>query len=187
MKVISSNYSNTVLIDILGNTLPETNIDNSGLHISYVKGMELLASIDQWQVKELLEYWLKIHPKDKLPCRADFDPIDVPRILPHIVMTDIERDPVRIRFRLVGTIITTAFNRELTGLYFDEAFENYAEAEGYTQRTELAMDAVPKHFFGKGKLKYDLDFTSIEWVLLPFAENGKDVDLVIAALSYGGE
>ncbi|MBE7636609.1 PAS domain-containing protein [Sneathiella sp. P13V-1] len=157
------------------------------LHKSYVKGKELLSTITQWQLRELLEYWLEKHPKNRLPKRADFDPIDIPKTLPYIVMMNVERNPFRLKFRLVGTVITNAFNRELTGLYFDESFDNYLEAEGYTQRKEVAEDGEPKYFFGKGKLKYDLDFTSIEWVLLPYAEDGENVDLIIAALSYGGE
>ncbi len=167
--------------------MPANEVEDIVVHASYTKGKELLSSITQWQVKELLEYWLRIHPRNKMPCRADFDPIDIPRILPHIVLMNVEPEPFRLKFRLVGTVVTNAFNRELTGLYFDEAFENYPEAEGYTQRKEVFEEAIPKYFFGKGRLKYDLDFTSIEWVLLPFAEDGENVDLIVAALSYGGE
>ncbi len=156
-------------------------------HQSYVKGLELQKSISQWQVRGILDYWLSIHPKDRLPSRKDFDPIAIPKLLPYVVMTDVEHDPFRLKFRLLGTVISNAFTKNLTGAYFDEAFENFQESEGYQQRKIVAETKEPIHFLGRGKLRYNLDFTSIEWVLLPFADDGENVNIILSTISYGGQ
>ena len=163
------------------------NRDTSNIHSSYLKGIELRDATDQWQVRGILDYWLSIHPKDRLPSRQDMDPISIPKLLPYIVMTDVESDPFRLKFRLLGTVISNAFAKNLTGLYFEEAFENYQDSEGYQQRKLVAETKEPLHFFGKGKLRYNLDFTSIEWVLLPLSDDGENVDIILSTISYGGE
>lgn len=160
---------------------------NELVHSSYSKGLELQQATSQWQVRGILDYWLSIHPKDRLPSRADLDPISIPKLLPYVVMTDVEYDPFRLRFRLLGTVISNAFTKNLTGLYFDEAFENFRDSEGYQQRKIVSDTKEPVHFFGKGKLRYNLDFTSIEWVLLPLSDDGENVSIILSTISYGGE
>nr|WP_277348896.1 PAS domain-containing protein [Sneathiella limimaris] len=135
----------------------------------------------------MIDYWVKIHPGDHLPSRKEFDPMDIPRLLPHISMMDVERDPFRLKIRLLGTAINNAFERDFTGKYFDEVFPDYENSVGYHQRKEVAETGMPKHFFGQGKLRYNLDFKSVEWILLPLASDGETVDLILSAISYGGE
>ncbi len=157
------------------------------VHESLLKGEALLDTITQWQLKDLLAYWLKIHPKDKIPSRQIFDPMSIPKVLPYITMTDVERDPFRLKFRLLGTAVNNAFGREFTGKYFDEEFPNYATSVGYLQRKNVAETGLPEHYVGQGKLRYNLDFKSVEWVLLPLASDGHTPDVIISAISYGGE
>ncbi|WP_025898359.1 PAS domain-containing protein [Sneathiella glossodoripedis] len=157
------------------------------VHESYLKAKSLLETVTQWQLKGLLEYWLEIHPKTHLPARNDLDPIHIPKLLPYVTMTDVERNPFRLRMRLVGTAVNSAFGKDFTRKYFDEVFPNYETAQGYKQRREVADTGLPAHYFGQGALRYNLDFKSVEWVLLPFASDGETVDIIISTISYGRE
>lgn len=154
---------------------------------SFIQGKELLETVTQWQLKQLLQYWLQIHLGTKLPSRKDLDPSNLVEALPFIAMMDVEQNPFRLKFRLIGTAVNRAFGRDFTGKYFDEEFEDYQTSVGYQQRKTVAETGLPLHYFGKGKLKYNLDFTTVEWILLPLASNGKDVDIIISAISYGDE
>jgi len=156
-------------------------------HTSLAEGRSLLEKITQWQLRELLSYWIDIHPEDGLPARSLIDPMRMPKVLPNITMMDVERDPFRLKFRLLGTAVTHAFGRDFTGKYFDEVFEEYEKSLGYQQRKYVTDTGLPIHFSGNGKLKYNLDYASVEWVLLPLASDGKNVDIIISAISYGGE
>jgi hypothetical protein len=169
---------------VVGGTLADTSFKE---HLSYSVARELLTEISTRHLRELLSYWLEIHPKSHMPARASFDPARIVQTLPNIVMIDVERDPIRFKFRLVGTGVNNVFGRDFTGGYFDEEFENYEESIGYNQRIELVDERIPKYYFGKGKLKYSLDYKSLEWIHLPFSSDGKNVDIIISALSYGDD
>ncbi len=165
------------------------NAPGSGVitHPSFEKAQALLKETDQWQLKVLLEYWLSIHPQTHLPGRQHFDPLNIPKILPYITLLDVEWDPFRLRFRVLGTAVNHAFGRDFTGKYFDEEFPDYEIAVGYKQRFEVAKTGMPMHYSGRGTLRYDLDFKTIEWVLLPMARDGETVDMILSVISYGSE
>lgn len=55
-----------------------------------------------------------------MPGRNSIRPADIPRLLPHVSLIEIERSPLRFRFRLAGTRLRDLYDREVTGLYLDE-------------------------------------------------------------------
>jgi hypothetical protein len=55
-----------------------------------------------------------------MPRRADIDPADITALLPHIAVVDIEYEPFRVRYRLVGTRLVEYVGHDFTGLYLDE-------------------------------------------------------------------
>ena len=62
-----------------------------------------------------LSYWQKLKGDRSAPDRADFDPIEIPDIMPHVVMWDAVQ-PNGFRCRLAGTKMVEIHGRELTGL-----------------------------------------------------------------------
>ena len=70
--------------------------------------------------RSLYAWFTTFSERDTLPSRADFEPLDFPTSLQHLVLVDVEQDPVRYRARLVGTAITEARGLDATGDYYDE-------------------------------------------------------------------
>jgi hypothetical protein len=70
-------------------------------------------------VRSLHRWWLSRHASD-IPDRADLDPTDLKRLLPNLFIADVEHDPFRIRYRLVGTKAIEATGFDLTGRYLDD-------------------------------------------------------------------
>jgi hypothetical protein len=68
------------------------------------------------------EYWRSKCGTRAMPRRRDIDPTEIPRLLPHIQITELLEGGNRIRYRLAGTAIVDAYGSELTGKYFDEVF-----------------------------------------------------------------
>ena len=54
------------------------------------------------KVIQLLDYWNAKVTDGRLPSRDDVDPIDLGFILGDLILVDVERDPLRFRFRLMG-------------------------------------------------------------------------------------
>ena len=45
-------------------------------------------------IRALYDYWVSVHPPGGLPGRQHIDPIAIPRLLPHLFMVDVSRDPI---------------------------------------------------------------------------------------------
>src|SRR3546814_945976 len=76
--------------------------------------------IESARIRELFAYWQDKRRGDLLPRRADIDPVEIPRLMPYVLIADIEHAPFRVRFRLVGTKVVEATGFEFTGKYLDE-------------------------------------------------------------------
>ena len=70
-------------------------------------------------VRSMLQWWLAKSGGD-IPDRDDLDPADLKPLLPNILISDVEHDPFRIRYRLVGTSAREATGFNIVGRYLDE-------------------------------------------------------------------
>jgi hypothetical protein len=139
------------------------------------------------RIVSLIDYWLKIQPADRLPGRDHFDPLDVPGLLPNLVLVDVERDPYRFRCRLMGTTVVKAFRNDLTGRYLDEALDGFQESNAHRFRVQVAETWMPGYYKGPTTSSFALDFTDLEYIHLPLASDGEFVDMVLSAFFYLGE
>jgi hypothetical protein len=71
-------------------------------------------------ITELRDYWQSRRRGRLMPRRTDIDPADIAHLLPHIALVDIEAEPFRVRYRVVGTKLVQYVGRDFTGLYLDE-------------------------------------------------------------------
>ena len=68
------------------------------------------------------DYWETKRAARAMPRRADIDPSEITSLLPYLQITELIDGGTRMRYRLVGTGIVTAYGAELTGKYFEEVF-----------------------------------------------------------------
>lgn len=69
----------------------------------------------------VFSYWSLKRAGRRIPSRADIDPVDIPRLLPHIGLVDVEDRPRRYRYRLVGSFIAAMWGSNFQGGYLDTA------------------------------------------------------------------
>ena len=85
--------------------------------------VEQLFYLDSGQIKsgrvqQLYAYWLaRRDAAGGIPTRAQFDPIDLRGLLPNLYIVDVEQNPQRFRYRLVGTAVVDYNQMEFTGRY----------------------------------------------------------------------
>ncbi|WP_133612851.1 PAS domain-containing protein [Dongia mobilis] len=70
-------------------------------------------------IAALLAHWQALGG-GSAPTRAQFDPMAVPRLLPHIYVVEFETRPFRVRYRLTGTKADEWNGFNITGRYIDE-------------------------------------------------------------------
>ncbi len=91
--------------------------------------------------KELYSYWRSRQVDGRAPKRSELDiPVEVPRLLPNIMLIDCIGD--RLRYRLVGTATWDRYQAELTGTWIEE--RNAAEAEWRGTIALVRDDGVPR-------------------------------------------
>lgn len=67
-----------------------------------------------------LAYWNSRRGDRAMPTRADLDPADIKRLLPHVVLVDVLHDPLNFRFRLLGTEVDRITTSNPLGKRFSE-------------------------------------------------------------------
>jgi hypothetical protein len=148
--------------------------------------VSLYASIDQLQsamIRQLHSWWTARCGGD-IPDRSDFDPIDFKRSLPNMLIADIEHQPFRVRYRVVGTKVVDATGFDITGQYLDQLMPTVPEApwlELYqlTYRTRRPVIGTSTCTTTAGGL-----FTH-EFGLFPLRKGRAAVDQVVSMEDYG--
>ncbi|MEQ9331206.1 PAS domain-containing protein [Thalassobaculum sp.] len=153
-------------------------------HPSLETASEILRESRNPALRSLLEYWISIHPGDRLPARRHFDPLAVKQALPSLVLTDVERDPYRFKVRLMGTAVVSAMGKDLTGRYLDEAWPDAQDQPLIVDRIEVARSGQPSYRYGLTPTKFRLDFAPIERIYLPLAVDGERVDMILSMMIY---
>ncbi len=149
------------------------------------------VDVSSWHpaLQELYRYWCAIHPGDALPGRQHLDPVDLCRFLPRVWLLDVQREPFRLRYRLVGTHICEMAGRELTGQWLDEAHPAAKlDPSIFGRFQQVAATGLPIRRRGKPKLflRHKADFTEIENAVFPLASDGKTVDMILAYTIFYG-
>jgi hypothetical protein len=138
-------------------------------------------------VRTVTDYWAGL-PATALgvPLRSDFDPVALPaRVLPHIWMVDLEREPRRFRFRLCGSHLVRALGFDPTGRYYDEVFPDFAGTETFAALVRVRDTAEGSWRSGDPNLVFpNHDIRLLERAFLPLTTDGKRVDIALAVSVY---
>jgi hypothetical protein len=123
-------------------------------------------------VRLMHRWWLSKCSGD-IPDRSALDPADLKPLLPNILLSDVEHDPFRIRYRLVGTRAHEATGFNIVGRYLDELLpsdpdepwmDDY-ELAYRTRRPVLGISAIRTTIGG---------LFTYEYGLFPLRNGGKD-------------
>ena len=144
----------------------------------------LPSSCDR-RLLQLHDYWLSRAPGEgMLPGRQHFDPLHIPALLPWVWMMDVQRSPLRFRYRLVGTEHVRVSGRDVTGRWMDEVHADATKVEIYEQMIDAAERGAVGYRRGPPLFPQQANFSETERLLLPMARNGREVDMLLAITVY---
>ena len=128
------------------------------------------------KVRQIVEYWDSKRPApDVLPGRQHLDPVDIPDLLSNVWLIDVTRDPLRFRFRLLGTAVVEYAGEDNTGKWFDEALPNFDPG--------VFIDVVETHeptwTRSASRMRPYKEYRELERVRMPLARDGKTVDMIL--------
>lgn len=133
------------------------------------------------RVASFYHHWDAKRRGRKMPSRADFDPIDMKEWLPGIILVDVQSNPRKLIYRLVGSRSVDLRQSDVTGKTVEEGYHGPTLAE-VLENYRLVVD--------EQLLVYDCDGTNSrsglmrdsETLMLPLSTDGKTVDKVIVYL-----
>ena len=134
--------------------------------------------------RQLYDHWHALRGRRAMPAREDIDPLAMKELLGWLLLIDVERAPLRFRFRLVGTEIVAVRGRDLTGRYLDEA----VGADDIILRLNTRVATDPSIGFHCAlDTMHDATAGWIYRLSLPLSRNGRDVDMILGGFAYERE
>ena len=138
------------------------------------------------RIRELHDYWLGLwHDGDTMPGRQDFSPFAVKHLLPDLWLLDVQHDPLRFRYRLIGTRIVERHGRDHTGRWVDEVHPSFVSPAVQGQFKSAAECGTVGWRRGHPLFAYDnRPGITIERIILPLASDGAIVDMLLGLTIY---
>lgn len=137
---------------------------------------EFLTTLDGLatrEIHELAAYWQSKRGASGWCPKSAIDPAEIKHLLPQVLIADILQDPLRIRYRLVGTDIAD-FYGEFTGAWLHERAiipEYRADAERFYRMLIDTREAI----YGSSEFPVKDGLKRYEWAFFPLSDNGQDV------------
>ena len=140
---------------------------------------EVLAPITSPDLHRLYDYWRARCSAGRLPARADIDPLELPDMLGRLVLFDVLRDPLRFRYRLLGSKLIMARHGgpELTGKLIDDHPDAAFRAQAAANLTRVATTGRPLAIHRDTVL--DGRLRRSDTLCLPLASDGTTVDVIL--------
>ncbi len=140
------------------------------------------------QCSQIYDYWNSLRHGGRLPSFKDFDPSRVPpRVLPGLVLLEHRRDPEtsvrRLWLRLVGTALVNAYGHDITGKFLDEVYIA-DDFDDVTTQFDVLFETGRATCMWSATRTRDERYMNYERIVLPFADNGRDIDMILASVEF---
>jgi len=128
-------------------------------------------------------YWNECRDSRAAPRREDIDPLDIPDLLPTMTLIDVLWEPMRFRYRLIGTAVTEYFGRDSTGRFVDEGIYGDDAPAVFATFARLATEARPFHRILR--LNYvDRGWVRMEGIELPLVDDDGRVNMIVCCNTF---
>lgn len=142
------------------------------------------AIIKQPELAALYQFWLnKKSSLGKIPCRRDFSPLELPKLLPHIALVDVDdsADVPEFTFRLCGTQIAEDCGVDLTG----KTWSQFPNSEKMIMRAiRLTQDREPYYFSNVQAKWAPKNFHHYSVLALPLSTDGDTVNMILYGIMF---
>lgn len=118
---------------------------------------------------DLIEHWLSKQPNEDRLDIPDFDPIDVPNLLPNIYL--LEKIDGRLKYRVSGENVNSLFGRQNTGRFLDEVVPPHLYE--FVHPYFYSIFSGNLVIFGGMVVVSNKEYLEFERVLLPVRRNGE--------------
>jgi len=139
--------------------------------------------IESGVLQDIYRHWLGMARGSGLPERSDFDPVDIPLLLPHIYLIDVVEDGADFRYRIVGTHITESVGFDFTGQLVSDFMRNNESEDRVKDYTRCLETRQPNCKSGN-LVDYGREHMQYERLLCPMTRTGGQVEVILGGLHF---
>jgi hypothetical protein len=136
-------------------------------------------------VHSLHRWWAANKGPAGLPDRSNFDPLDHKHILANMMISELEPDPFRVRYRLVGTKVASTTGFDFTGRYLDDLLGPQTPEPWIEYHMQVASTRAPLLGNVREPTRHGGDF-KYEFGIFPVTNGGLEVAQFISVEDYFG-
>ena len=133
--------------------------------------------------REFLAYWRAKAGDRVAPQRQDLDVLDVPTLMPHVIIFDVLNDPLDFRYRLVGTVIRDMSSKDYTGMKMSEIEGRGPESTVWSLLDQVRLSQMPAHnaidYVGPKK-----DIRKLSDLFLPLVDAYGETNMIVIVTSF---
>lgn len=120
------------------------------------------------KILAVFDYWDQKRQGAPAPDRASLDPlIEIPRLLSVVWLLDVERDPWRLRYRLLGSDLAGAGVKSKVGEYLDEQPRLGPVEKSIDAMIRVCETSTPCWRQGPPRMRHDRHVSSLQFLSLP--------------------
>jgi hypothetical protein len=134
-------------------------------------------------LKQAFAYWDGRRKGRPMPARRDIDPLDIPHLLPWLMLTDVLRSPLDFRYRLIGTGIVSRSRRDFTGSRLSELPHAGPGSMVWRHRREVVETGRPV-FAIPPYTGADAAVQRVMGIHMPLSEDAEMVNMILTVVAY---
>ena len=132
---------------------------------------------------EVFQYWDKMRGDRLMPARADLDPADLRHLLPHILIHEVQLEPLDFRYRLIGSEVVRHLNDNHTGAWVSSIPHQKKPSKLWAILEKAVTDRAPVIANPPYIGPYE-QFKSIEDIVLPLSVDGEKVNMLFICVDF---
>ena len=140
-------------------------------------------SIKSPLLQRLHQDWESRRRGRQMPARADFDPVDLKYVLGYLSLIDVQRDPLRFRFRIHASNIAGRVGFDLTGKDVDAIADVHYRKLVRAHYIAVVERRRPVVEF-RDRVMTDNVCLHCEVLALPLANDGETVDRIMTCMVW---
>jgi hypothetical protein len=135
-------------------------------------------------VRGFHEFWLARCRDGRLPAKRDMDPVEMRAFLPHLVLTEVLRDPLDFQYRIIGDAVAVRLGNN-TGRRVRETALINLTSSAYDNYCAVALSRQPQFLEGRAPTAFSQNRTYLmSRVHCPLSFDGAAVDHIISCMSF---
>ena len=130
------------------------------------------------QLAALEQLWERKRVGAKLPSKTAFPPHEIRPWLGHVLLVDVDQNPVRFRVRLMGVNLVAYAGTDHTGRWLDEIFDP-EQVKRLTAPHFKCLETKAPHYDVTAIIKDGSEKMLLHRVHLPCADDGSTVNVIL--------